>query len=132
MLALAAAAVVGVVPALKATGARCRRGSNMRPLVRGSLKFGGVWTVVIVAQIALTVIFLLSGVSLGWNFFATGYKRDRRRVSARRISSARLEMDPAPLNTGSTEWPDGLPRPLRCHVRELERRLLAEARRRRA
>jgi predicted permease len=52
-LTLFAAAIAGVVPALKVTsggaGGRLRAASS-----GGGLQFGGVWTVVIVAQIALT------------------------------------------------------------------------------
>jgi predicted permease len=56
-LALAAAAVSGVIPALKVTrggvDARLRRlGAG-----GGGLRFGGIWTAVIVAQVAVTVAF---------------------------------------------------------------------------
>lgn len=53
-LTLVAAAIAGIVPALKVTSGvaeqRLRAASNGA----GGLQFGGVWTVVIVAQIALT------------------------------------------------------------------------------
>jgi putative ABC transport system permease protein len=55
-LTLAGAAVAGVLPALKVTrglGSRLRQGSAGS----GGLQFGGVWTVVIVAQVAATVAF---------------------------------------------------------------------------
>jgi hypothetical protein len=55
-LALFAATIAGVVPALKvvsgSTGGRLRAASSGG----GGLQFGGVWTVVIVAQIALTTL----------------------------------------------------------------------------
>ena len=55
-LTLFAAAIAGVVPALKVTsggaGGRLRAASSGG----GGLQFGGVWTVVIVAQIALTTL----------------------------------------------------------------------------
>jgi predicted permease len=55
-LTLFAAAIAGVVPALKVTfggaGARLRAASSGG----GGLQFGGVWSVVIVAQIALTTL----------------------------------------------------------------------------
>src|SRR5687767_13143827 len=55
-LTLFAAAIAGVVPALKVTsggaGARLRAASGGG----GGLQFGGVWTVVIAAQIALTTL----------------------------------------------------------------------------
>ena len=56
LLTLFAAAIAGFVPALKVTsgsaGARLRAASGGG----GGLQFGGVWTVVIVAQIALTTL----------------------------------------------------------------------------
>src|SRR5688572_23263092 len=55
-LTLFAAAIAGVIPALKVTsggaGGRLRAASSGG----GGLQFGGVWTVVIVAQIALTTL----------------------------------------------------------------------------
>ena len=55
-LTLLAAAIVGVVPGLKITrgiGSRLRAGTSGG----GGVQFGGVWTAVIVAQVALTVAF---------------------------------------------------------------------------
>ena len=56
-LMLLGAAVSGVLPALKVTGAR--RGTNLRHRAAGAggLRFGGIWTAVIVVQVALTVAF---------------------------------------------------------------------------
>lgn len=56
VLTVAGAAVAGVVPALKLTRGMAQR---LRQSTAGSggLQFGGVWTVVIVAQVAATVIF---------------------------------------------------------------------------
>ncbi len=55
-LTLFAAAIAGVVPAFKVTsgraGGRLRAASNGG----GGLQFGGVWTVIIVAQVALTTV----------------------------------------------------------------------------
>ena len=55
-LTLLGAAIVGVVPGLKVTrgiGSRLRAGTTGG----GGLRFGGVWTAVIVAQVAVTVAF---------------------------------------------------------------------------
>jgi putative ABC transport system permease protein len=56
VLTVAAAAVAGIIPALKVTRGM---GSRLKQTSAGSggLQFGGVWTVVIVAQVAATVIF---------------------------------------------------------------------------
>jgi predicted permease len=56
VLTVAAAAVAGVMPALKITRGM---GQRLKQTTAGSggLQFGGVWTVVIVAQVAATVMF---------------------------------------------------------------------------
>ena len=56
LLTTAAAAVAGIIPAMKITRGM---GDRLKQMTAGSggLQFGGVWTVVIVAQVAATVIF---------------------------------------------------------------------------
>jgi predicted permease len=56
VLTVAAAAVAGIVPALKITGGMSHR-LKQTTAGSGGLQFGGVWTVVIVAQVAATVMF---------------------------------------------------------------------------
>jgi predicted permease len=63
LLVVLASLLIGGVPALKATGARMHDRLNS---TRGSMKFGKLWTGVIVAQVAVTVVFLMTLVSLGW------------------------------------------------------------------
>lgn len=65
-LAVFAAMIVGVIPALKATGPQLQ--SRVREAASGTatMQFGGVWTTVIVAQAALTVVFVSTAFSLGW------------------------------------------------------------------
>ena len=59
LLALASAVVIGVVPALKAThGAVQPRLSELSTGTISRLRFGGVWTMIIVAQVAFSVAFL--------------------------------------------------------------------------
>jgi putative ABC transport system permease protein len=64
-MTLFAAAIAGVVPALKVTsggaGGRLRAASSGG----GGLQFGGVWTVVIVAQIALTTVLPVPLIGVG-------------------------------------------------------------------
>jgi predicted permease len=55
-LALFAAAIAGFVPALKVTSGGADRRLRAASSGGGGLQFGGVWTVVIVAQIALTTM----------------------------------------------------------------------------
>ncbi|MEX0885139.1 MAG: ABC transporter permease, partial [Phycisphaeraceae bacterium] len=67
-LTLFAAAIAGVVPALKVTsrgaGGRLRAASSGG----GGLQFGGVWTVVIVAQIALMTVLPVPLIGVGTEF----------------------------------------------------------------
>jgi predicted permease len=59
VLALAGALIIGVVPALKAThGAVAPRLSELSTGTGSRLRFGGIWTAIIVAQVALSVAFL--------------------------------------------------------------------------
>ena len=61
-LAVVGAVMVGVVPALKATSGSVQP-SLGRLAAGGGLRFGGIWTVVVVLQVALTVAFLPLAVS---------------------------------------------------------------------
>jgi putative ABC transport system permease protein len=79
VLAVFAAAIIGVTPALKATGRRVQ--DRLRHASGGStagLKFGGVWTAVIVLQVAVTVVFVSIVVILGWSaYLSNGGERPR-------------------------------------------------------
>lgn len=64
VLVLAGAVMVGVIPALKATAGSVQPRLGRRSAGgAGGLRFGGMWTVVIVLQVALTVAFLPLAVS---------------------------------------------------------------------
>src|SRR5215207_10754775 len=89
-LTLFAAAIAGVVPAIKVTsgsaGARLRAASSGG----GGLQFGGVWTVVIVAQIALTTLLPWPLLGLGGG----GLREDTPAgFPAEAFLTATLEMD---------------------------------------
>ena len=66
-----AALIVGVIPALKATGAQLQ--GRIREAASGTstMKFGGIWTAVIVTQAAITVMFLATVVSFAWTNLRT-------------------------------------------------------------
>jgi len=65
VLALVGAVMIGVVPALKATGGSVRpRLGQLSSAGSGGLRFGGMWTVVIVLQVAISVAFLPLAVSI--------------------------------------------------------------------
>lgn len=65
-LAAFAALIVGVVPARKATGPQLQGRLREAGAAGSSLKFGGIWTGVIVTQVAVTVLFLSAVASIGW------------------------------------------------------------------
>ncbi|HEX6323351.1 MAG TPA: ABC transporter permease [Vicinamibacterales bacterium] len=61
-----AALIVGGIPGLKATGRQMQ--TRLKYAGAGTtMKFGGLWTTIIVGQVAVTVVFLLSVVAMGWS-----------------------------------------------------------------
>jgi predicted permease len=56
LLALVAAALIGLLPALKATGASVQRGLQGITSTGGTIKFGGIWSFIIGAQVACTLL----------------------------------------------------------------------------
>ena len=101
-LACFAAILVGVVPALKATGPRVQ--ARLKHASGGSaagLTVGGIWTGIIVAQVGLTVVLLSVVGTLGWGlYFQNGGNRELR-VPAHEYIVARLNFD----RDSSTEAP---------------------------
>jgi predicted permease len=78
LLALVAAAMIGLLPALKATRASVHRGLQGITSAGGTMKFGGIWSFVIGAQVAFTLLFLPAAVGIsstalgdqaGWTAF---------------------------------------------------------------
>ena len=64
VLAVLAALMVGVVPALKATGPQLQSRLRDAAGAGSTMRFGGVWTGVIVTQAAITVMFLATVITL--------------------------------------------------------------------
>jgi putative ABC transport system permease protein len=67
-LTLFAAAIAGVVPALKVTSAGADRRLRAASSGGGGLQFGGVWTVVIIAQVALMTMLPVPLLGVGADF----------------------------------------------------------------
>ncbi len=67
VLVIVAALVVGGIPALKATGPRMQGRLKQAGAGGSTLRFGKLWTGVIVGQVAITVLMLLSVVVVGWD-----------------------------------------------------------------
>jgi putative ABC transport system permease protein len=64
LLALVAAALIGLLPALKATSASVQRGLQGITSTGGTMKFGGVWSFIVGAQVACTLLFVPAAVGV--------------------------------------------------------------------
>jgi putative ABC transport system permease protein len=121
-LTVLGAAVAGVVPGLKVT-----RGLEARlrqtAAGAGGLTFGGIWTAVIVAQIAVTLGFPVVAFSVARE--AADIRDMVADFPAAEFVSARIALDREPPSGGDTSLTAFLAR-RQSTVRELERRLLAE------
>jgi predicted permease len=124
VLAIVAALIVGVTPALKATGRRVHdRLKQMSGSSSSGLKFGGVWTTVIVTQVAVTVIFLAIVGTLGWAAYVTnGGERPRHFRDAEYIGLRLLVERAAVQAEGEAEYG----RRVRATYEELARRIETE------
>ena len=125
VLTVVAAAIAGVVPALKMTEKGLQGRLREGGAGGGGPRFGGVWTAVIVLQVALTVVFV---------FISFQVQRDMTQTlsrepgfAAERYLSARVRMDreAAAEATGDTSRAAYLAH-LQERRAELERRLLEE------
>jgi predicted permease len=67
-LTLFAAAIAGIIPAVKVTSGGADRRLRAASSGGGGLQFGGVWTVVIVAQVALTTMLPVPLIGVGAGF----------------------------------------------------------------
>ncbi|MGH7467885.1 MAG: ABC transporter permease [Longimicrobiales bacterium] len=97
VLTLLGATIAGVLPAFKVTRGL---GARLRQVAAGAggLQFGGVWTLIIVAQVALTVFAVATTVYIGQ--FAARVAAFKLDLPAQEYLSVRLELDDAiPVNT---------------------------------
>jgi putative ABC transport system permease protein len=91
LLALVAAALIGLLPALKATRASVQRGLQGITSTGGTMKFGGIWSFIVGAQVAFTLLFVPAAVGV--------YNHSRQEqstwaaFSTERYLTFRLKMD---------------------------------------
>jgi hypothetical protein len=64
LLALVAAALIGLLPALKATGGSVLRGLQGITSTGGTMKFGGIWSFIVGGQVACTLLFVPAAVGI--------------------------------------------------------------------
>jgi predicted permease len=67
LLALVAAALIGLLPAWKATGASIRQGLQGITSTGGTIKFGGIWSFIVGAQVACTLLFVPAALGIARN-----------------------------------------------------------------
>jgi predicted permease len=117
-------ALLGVLPAIKATGLHVQ--AQLRNLGTGgsTLRFGWVWTSVMVAQVALTVICIPPAMGI-----ADETLRDRRireRFPAERYLGVQIDLDREAASAGASESSAAYVARLEQMYDELERRVQQE------
>ena len=111
VLALAGAAVSGLVPALQATGRLARLGAGALA-GRTSVRLGATWTTLVIAQVAFSVAVLPLATQLAWGTLRTGIVGPG--FAAEEFATARVALEGAQTVLFGNRQ------------RELTRRLLAE------
>src|SRR4029453_18233755 len=104
LLALVAAALIGLLPALKATGVSVQRGLQGITSTGGTMRFGGIWSFIVGAQVACTLLFVPAAVGI-----STTSVRNQPKWTAfptERYLTFRLRMDTEAL-AGERGVPDG-------------------------
>jgi predicted permease len=127
LLAVVVSVIIGVVPALKATGPRVQeRLKQSSGASASSLKFGGVWTGVIVTQVAVTVVFLALVGMLGWTAYVTHGGQRERTFATSEYVSARVFLDRSAEEISADDAAAQYRAQMRARFAELSRRLAAE------
>ncbi|HVL67387.1 MAG TPA: ABC transporter permease [Vicinamibacterales bacterium] len=122
VLTVVGAALLGVFPALKATGRRSQ--AQIRNMGgQSTLRFGGVWTTVMIAQVALTVICIPP--ALGISTEALRDRQIRDAFPAEEYLAVRLELDEGAA-AAPDDTRDAVNRRLEATYREFERRVAQE------
>jgi predicted permease len=123
-LTMLGAVIIGVLPALQVTGRGLHARLRQSAAGGGGYRFGGVWTAVIVAQVAVTVLFP-AGAFFFHRWVVDGQTRDVG-FPAERYLSARLEMDASNAPAGAGTTAPKIDGRMTATVEELRRQLLAE------
>jgi predicted permease len=125
-LTLLAAAIIGVVPALKATGRQVHTGlQTLSPGSGSRMQMGRVWTMLIVAQVALTVALLPAAMFFSWT--ALRFRTSDPGFASREFLTAQLLADRATEAPGDAGERAFTRRLATAHA-ELDRRMREESR----
>ena len=126
LLAVLAAVIAGVLPALKATGKRVQQGLQQFSARAAGVQLGPTWTALIVLQVAVAVAVLPAALYHGMNFFrraAAAPRRGRARAGPRvarvvpRRTRARARQAARRIHDRVDPTARGRPRDRRGHVR---------------
>lgn len=120
LLAFFGAAIVGILPALRVTRINVHDALRNEGASRSGLRFGGLWTTVIVVQVAISVAFL--PLAANGVFESNRFKDRADGVGAERFIAARIAMDRENYGVDTATY-NAI---ARARVDELEQRLLTE------
>jgi predicted permease len=103
VLAVAGAAVSGLVPALQATGRLARLGAGALA-GRTSVRLGATWTTLVIAQVAFSVSVLPLAAELGWGTLRSGvvgpgFAAEEFATARITLQNDRVELDADPART---------------------------------
>ena len=125
LLTVLAAVIAGVVPGLKITAGGLESRLRANASTGGSVKFGGLWTAVIVTQVAVTV--LLPVITFGVRRDVVRMRDMPHGFAADRVLTAFLSVDPvAAREAGRDTATAVLQQSLAAHYATLTDRLLGE------
>ena len=124
-LTILSAAIVGIVPALKATARRVQSGLQGVSAGSGSrMQMGTMWTLLIVAQVAITVAVLPQTIYQAWNMLR--FRVASSSVAMREFLTTDLERERPTEAAPSIEADRQFRKDYASALAELERRLEAE------
>ena len=103
-LALAGAAISGLVPALQATGRLARLGAGALA-GRTSVRLGATWTTLVIAQVAFSVAVLPLAAELAWGTLRTGVVGPG--FAAGEFATARVSLEEGRFGLDAPDGPDG-------------------------
>ena len=120
LLTLIGAAIVGILPALRVTKINVQDALRNESAARSGLRFGGLWTTVIVVQVAITVAFI--PLAAGGVFESNRFRQRAEGIGAEKYLIAGVSMDRESYAIDSATFAARA----RSSVESLERRLSTE------
>jgi putative ABC transport system permease protein len=121
LLTLFGAAIVGILPALRATRLNVQEALRNEGAARSGLKFGGFWTTVIVVQVAITVA--LMPLAAAGVFEANRFMQRAEGIGAERYLTARVGIEREDYTTDAEAFAGRS----RLSIKDFQRRLGEES-----